>query len=134
MRTYRGKTKEGRWVYGWYVKCRGHHYILPIHNDRIGFDERWIQEGANDEDGWFEVIPETVGQSTGRKDESREKIYTGDKIEFIPVDGSTKVRQIAEVYYDEKRTAFCVKSIVWNCPLSFCKEVEIIHENPELSK
>lgn len=69
---------------------------------------------------------------TGRDDENKEEICSGDRIEFVPVDDSTKVRQIAEVYYDKKRTAFCVKSKAWNCPLSSCKDIVIIgniHEN-----
>ncbi len=87
MRKLRGLTKDGKWVYGWYVKCRGEHYILPLHNPddpESSFDERWIQEGA-DEDGWFEVIPETVSQATGK-----ENVYEGDKIKSKLFDGIVK--------------------------------------------
>ena len=79
-RLYRGKRVDnGGWVKGWYVFCRFHAYILPIHNHddtEPCFDERWIQQGAND-DNWFEVIPESVGQSTGLADKDGTKIYEG---------------------------------------------------------
>jgi len=79
---FRGKRKDnGEWKYGWYVKCRRHHYILPIHNiddPNLFFDERWIQEGG-DEDNWFEVDPETVSQYIGCNDDKDKKdMYTGD--------------------------------------------------------
>ncbi len=81
MKPYRAIPIDGKdFVYGWYVKCRGEHYILPLHNSddpESSFDERWIQEGA-DEDGWIEVIPETVGQFTGLKDRNGTEMYADD--------------------------------------------------------
>jgi len=78
---FRGQRKDNKeWVYGWYVYCRRHAYILPIHNEDAPdpcFDERWIQDGADD-DNWFEVIPETVGQYTSLKDKNDREIYEED--------------------------------------------------------
>ena len=51
---FKGKHKKtGQWVYGYYVFCRGHHYILQDYNDN-GYDERW------ETSEWLEVLPESV--------------------------------------------------------------------------
>lgn len=80
---YRGQDiKTEEWRYGYFVQCRGHSYILPLYDDdnpKHGFDERWICEGADD-DGWFEVHPDTVGQYTDRKDKNGVENFAGDKI------------------------------------------------------
>lgn len=80
MRLYRdrGMTKDGKWVYGYYVFCRHYNYILPIDTPDCGFDERWPQAGSHTDDGWFEVIPETVGQNTGLKDKNGKEDYDGN--------------------------------------------------------
>ena len=57
MRPYRGMTKEGEWVYGWYM----------------GRDQMMIWEG--DIGHAIQVIPETVAQSTGMKDCKRTEEY-----------------------------------------------------------
>jgi len=53
------------------------------------------------------------------------KMWEGDKITFLPIYGSTKIRQSGVVCYCEKREAFCVKSETWNYPLYFCKDIEV---------
>lgn len=94
---YRGLTKEGKEVKGWYVKCRGEHYILPLHNPddpESSFDERWIQKGA-DEDGWYKVIPETVGQFVCLDKNSKE-VFAGDKcsIDMSELTGDAEPEEI----------------------------------------
>lgn len=80
MRKYRGLTKEGKWVYGNYIYLR--------HND--GRESHFIQivdakyySSPPYNRGWshdkFEVIPETVGQSTGLK-EGGIDVYAADII------------------------------------------------------
>jgi len=61
MRPYRGKTKEGKWVKGWYLEVRG---TSNIYNKKRGL--------------WIEVIPETVGQQTGLKDKNDKERYASD--------------------------------------------------------
>ena len=76
MRKYRGLTKDGKWVYGWYVKVEGKHYIVPD-------DAKLLRRTISDYNtvfgdvivGFIEVIPKTVGQSTGLKDKKRTKEY-----------------------------------------------------------
>ena len=77
MRSYRGLTKESKWVYGWYFHGSSN-------------DTHWIQ--LLDEtmgNPVVAVIPETVGQATGLKDKKRTKefpkgqeIYEGDIVEI----------------------------------------------------
>ena len=78
MRDYkfRGMTKEGKWVYGYYV-VEGYKKPKP----------HFIVEPGGQ---WHIVLPETVGQFTGLHDDKRTKeypegqeIYEGDIIQNI---------------------------------------------------
>ena len=103
MRPYRGKTKEGKWVKGWYY----HNPFVDIHSifwaiDHSTFDLK-------------HVIPETVGQSTGLKDSKRteeypegQEIFEGD-IVHIWSKFYEKDMPIATVYWNKKLAAFDVK-------------------------
>lgn len=79
MRQYRGLTKDGKWVYGYYCDLGGLSYIAE-YSVGAGRDVSGKIIG-----GWIEVIPETVGQSIGRKDENDEEIYEGDKVKIKPM-------------------------------------------------
>lgn len=71
MRPYRGLTKEGnKWVYGWYL----HRH----ESDWDGHDKYIHQIHTKEWNEFIEVIPETVGQSTGRKDKNKTDLYQDD--------------------------------------------------------
>ena len=67
QRMYRGKTKDGKWVKGWYIEWNGHSYIHCPRNTGSWFDNKR-----------FEVIPSSVGQSTGVFTKSKVEIFGND--------------------------------------------------------
>ena len=73
MKQYRGLTKDGKWVYGWYVQSQRAHNIIPT-----GVSE-WYGGGVGKYFyGATEVIPETVGQQLPFDAQNGDKIYEGD--------------------------------------------------------
>lgn len=77
---FKAKRKDnGKWVEGYYVYCRKRHYILPVLNKAIGFDER--------EDEWIEIDPDTICQYTGLTDKNGNKIWGNDILKLPGEDG-----------------------------------------------
>ena len=75
MRPYRGMTKEdGKLVKGWYAELEGKSFIIS-HKAKLTKPRGFI-------DDFEEVIPKTVGESTGICDIEQKEIYEGDKVEY----------------------------------------------------
>lgn len=72
----------GEWVYGYFFKDEDFTYILESKHNKI-------------------VIPETVGQYTGKNDIQGNEIFGGDIVSYE--------NNLYEVFYDEKDAAFCLK-------------------------
>ena len=87
-KNWRELPKEEWWVEGYYVFCRKHHYILPVVNKIIGYDER--------EDKWFEIDANTLCQYTGLTDKSGRKIWENDivKTEGCTLDCNNGIGQV----------------------------------------
>lgn len=64
------RLDNAKWEKGYYAKCRGHQYILPVYDEDHGFDERYAE--------WFEVIQSTVCRYTELTDKNNQKIWEND--------------------------------------------------------
>lgn len=122
------RLDNGEWVEGYYVYCRKRHYILPVLNKAIGFDER--------EDEWVEVDPDTICQYTGLTDKNGQKIWENDICEMV-YDGTI---HIYVVVWDKTELDFKGTNGKENYGCNFeylgcCEEIVVIgniFDNPEL--
>ena len=123
---FRGKRKNGQWVYGSLVVSEN---IDPAIYYEVG-------NGLVKQLDWCYVSPETIGQYTGRKDKNRVKIFEGD----IVIIGEKLKAKV--VYYDG---AFRMQSEFSPTPTDttdmgyMMREFSVriignIHDNPELLK
>jgi uncharacterized phage protein (TIGR01671 family) len=81
---FRGKSKkDGKWVYGWYVKKNEQHIIYT--NEQ--YEDQSMPPGyVSYKQEYFEVEEKTVGQWTGRVDKNGKRTFEGD----IVIIGSDK--------------------------------------------
>lgn len=130
---YRGKTKNGKWVYGAYYKQRQYYGDEREVDCIITTDDVLSNDLGLD---YEEVIPETVGEYTGLKDKNGNKVFEGDILVFCK--GATYPYQIEwdgmgwKLYRaDGKRIkeAFECNEIHY---VNISEVIGNIHDNPEL--
>ena len=128
---FKAKRKDnGEWVEGYYVYCRKRHYILPVLNKAIGFDER--------EDEWVEVDPDTICQYTGLTDKNGEKIWGNDicdRKEKYPeiVTYNKGDWQLDYSYALGKEKHFCACNLgFYACERECVEVIGNVFDNPEL--
>ena len=115
---------------GYYVYCRKRHYILPVLNKAIGFDER--------EDEWVEVDPDTICQYTGLTDKNGEKIWENDicdRKEKYPeiVTYNKGDWQLDYSYALGKEKHFCACNLgFYACERECVEVIGNVFDNPEL--
>ena len=129
---FRGKSvNSNKWIYGNIIKelSSGRVFIVNI---------SWFNENTTIKDVAIEVIPETVGQSTGLVDKNNLEIYEGDIIEGkIPeYTGSKVIKKKGIVFFDKKLGAYRLQTTDdYNIGLSVFKLLEVIgnkFDNPEI--
>lgn len=116
---FRGLTKEGKWVKGWYVynRLQDTHYI---------FDDR--AKGS-----WrFEVLPETVGMSTGLPDKDGKENFHKDILDW---DGNRFVIEWDDdsgQWYGRPMIGNKERGILAGCAFKNTINIGTIAKNPEL--
>jgi hypothetical protein len=100
MRPYRGKTPEGKEVHGGLIVHNaydlndGTHKPEPLRTYIEEQDITWVNE-PNDK-RWmhlcFEVLPESIAQSTGKTDKNDEEIYGSIWIDGKLTEGGDKIK------------------------------------------
>lgn len=136
---FRGKRADnGEWVYG---------YLLEAVNCNTDKKSTFIMEQDATYYGYgefacsFEVIPETVGQFTGRCDENHNKIFEGDILEVSYDDGTTYITEVCAYGgtlcvdvegedYDFTAIDFAVD--IWKHNCCEWEVVGNVYDNPEL--
>ena len=104
MRPYRGLTKEGKWVFGWYAEYKDEPVIYSA------TDKPWIAH---------KVIPETAGQATGIKDKNGKDLdwWQGDVFELYGQSTTYKIIYLEGCYYFESTVTgqryICGKAALW---------------------
>lgn len=84
---FRGKSQFGKheWLYGYFLKRNGSSYIVPDKMDQsLGF---------------YQVIPETLGQFTGLLDKNGKEVWEGDILAYAGKEFLTEVVEFG--YYNE---------------------------------
>ena len=86
------RIDNNEWVEGYYVKCRGKHYILQAYNEN-GYDERWELSD------WIEINSETLCEFTGLCDKNGNKIFENDILDYWE-NGKENIKQRLKVFYE----------------------------------
>ena len=128
---FRGKRIDnGEWANGYFVR----NYLTK--------DDWCIADFGNTQKsiyGAVQVIPETIGQFTGRNDKNGKKIFEDDIIVICYETDGEEFTETKRVHYNEKEC--CWYPMRWEECCEYCdhytevKSIEIIgniHDNPEL--
>lgn len=129
---FRGRTPDGKWVYG---------DLIHSGTDTIGI----LESDAPCLECITDVIPESVGQFTGLHDRNNKEIYEGDVVKWIltiPVVGVNggyeeyDFEEIGEIKWDAGALYlgdYCAVGFAYESE-DYAEIIGNIHDNPELLK
>jgi len=138
---FRGKwTEEGKWVEGALIAVPGFTAIIEQDDNRI--DYPYLGEVTGIIDGYvLMVIPETVGQYTGRADRNGKKIFEGDIVKTWLEGGAHSgftwplgVVEFRESAFGLAHGKYKFTPFSSYVPRVLMEVVGNIHDNPELLK
>lgn len=126
----KGKRKDNNeWVEGYYV-CNGEHcYIFSGKLGIINKNFNWVR---------YEVIPETVGQCTGKTDRKYKLIFDVDLLRFTNSDNE---QSIYKVFYSDDYGGWAIQEVGcggiddmanWETNREHFELIGSAHDNPEL--
>ena len=131
---FRGKTPEGKWLFGTPVKSKGRYEECIEIIEKIVYSLNEYESGESTYADGEKVDPKTIGQFTGLLDKNGRTIFEGDIVKFCSGD-------IRTVVFDEDYTEFefsrndPVKNVDGLCLCvdhDVCEVIGNIHDNPEL--
>ncbi len=111
MREYRGLRKDSVWVYGCYCRWENRHYITSEPHE-TGFSGGKIL--THSLGGFMEVIPESVGESTGLHDKTEWEDATEEQREGYTKETwyGVEIYGEGDIYKDAKGVISVVKMAV----------------------
>ena len=120
---FRGKSKHGKWYYGFYTEG----YYLD------GTSVAWIEvvDRKKKETDSPTVIPETVGQFTGMTDKNGKKIFEGDICKVGNLVYKVVFEYSAWWFKILSKKVYCCPAFNSHCG-DLCEVIGNIHDNPEL--
>lgn len=132
---YRGKTIKGLLVVG---------YVSVVTDKRCGVEPGTYISNSVGLPFAYEVIPETVGQSTGLKDKNGVEIFEGDMVKVTDEDEEYSYISVVKNYAEEGYPAFDIEypsdweyesnalSTIMSGGYETIEIIGNIYENPEL--
>lgn len=128
---FKGKRKDtDEWVYGFLVNTKNKSFMIcNVVEGPIKLDSGEDLEITNN---LFEVIPESVGQFTGLRDDDNSELYVGDIIEHkAPGRG---LPYTGEIFFNEGNYQMNADPIKWSLPIHVgsVKIIGNISNNPKL--